>query len=184
MNPSTDDILAGIERTQAPEAVVLANNPNVIMAAEQAARLAKKPARVVPSTSLTAGLAAMVGFEGGRTAEENAAEMESLLAEVATGAVTIASRDVHVNGLKIARGAYLGLIDGDPVAGGTSFDTVASTVVDRLLAEPRDVLTLVTGADEPELGGVLARLAERYPEIELEVHPGGQPHYPLLLSAE
>jgi uncharacterized protein len=184
MNPSTDDLLDGIERTTAPEAVVLANNPNVIMAAEQAARLASKPARVVSSTSLTAGLAALVGFEGGRTAEENAAEMESLLAEVATGAVTIASRDVDVNGLKIARGAYLGLIDGDPVAGGTSFDAVASTVVDRLLAEPRDVVTLVTGADEPELGGVLARLAERYPEVELEVHPGGQPHYPLLLSAE
>jgi uncharacterized protein len=184
MNPSTDDILDGIDRTRAPEAVVLANNPNVVMAAEQAARLASKPARVIRSSSLTAGLAAMVGFEGARTAEENAAEMESLLADVATGAVTVASRDVDVDGLKIARGAYLGLIDGEPVAGGTSFDTVASTVVDRLLAEPRDVLTLVTGADEPELGGVLARLAERYPDVELEVHPGGQPHYPLLLSAE
>jgi dihydroxyacetone kinase-like predicted kinase len=184
MNPSTDDLLDGIERTRAPEAVVLANNPNVIMAAEQAARLAGKPARVIPSRSLTAGLAAMVGYEGARTAEENAAEMESLLAEVATGAVTIASRDIDVDGLKVGRGAYLGLIDGEPVAGGTSFDTVASTVVDRLLDEPRDVLTLVTGADEPELGTVLARLAERHPGVELEVHPGGQAHYPLLLSAE
>jgi uncharacterized protein len=184
MNPSSDDILAGIERTRAPEAIVLANHPNVIMAAEQAARLARKSARVIPSRSLTAGLAAMVAFEGGRSAEENAAEMESLLADVATGAVTVASRDVSVDGLQIARGAYLGLVDGEPVAGGTSFDAVASTVVDRLLAEPRDVLTLVTGADEPALGAVLARLADRYPEIELEVHPGGQPHYPLLLSAE
>ena len=184
MNPSTDDILAGIERTRAPETIVLANNPNVIMAAEQAARIARKPARVIPSRSLTAGLAAMVAFEGGRSAEENAAEMENLLADVATGAVTVASRDVSVDGLQIARGAYVGLVDGEPVAGGTSFDAVASTVVDRLLAEPRDVLTLVTGADEPELGAVLARLADRYPEIELEVHPGGQPHYPLLLSAE
>jgi uncharacterized protein len=184
MNPSTDDLLDGIERTRAPEAVVLANNPNVIMAAEQAARLAGKPARVIPSRSLTAGLAAMVGYEGGRSAQENAAEMESLLADVATGAVTIASRDVDVDGLKVGRGAYLGLIDGEPVAGGTSFDTVASTVVDRLLAEPRDVLTLVTGADEPEIGAILARLAERHPGVELEVHPGGQPHYPLLLSAE
>jgi uncharacterized protein len=184
MNPSTDDILAGIDRTRAPEAVVLANNPNVILAAEQAARMARKPAKVVPSRSLTAGLAAMVGFEGARGADENAAEMEGLLADVVTGAVTIASREVSVDGLKIARGAYLGLVDGEPVAGGTSFDTVASTVVDRLLTEPRDVLTLVTGADEPELGGILARLAERYPGLELEVHPGGQAHYPLLLSAE
>jgi uncharacterized protein len=184
MNPSTDELLDGIERTRAPEAVVLANNPNVIMAAEQAARLAKKPVRVIPSRSLTAGLAAMVGFEGARTAEENAAEMESLLADVATGAVTVASRAVDVDGMQVARGAYLGLVDGDPIAGGTTFDAVASSVVDRLLADPRDVLTLITGADEPELGSLLARLAEHYPEIELEVHPGGQPHYPLLLSAE
>jgi DAK2 domain fusion protein YloV len=184
MNPSTEDLLDGIERTRAPEAIVLANNPNVVLAAEQAARLAKKPARVIASPSLTAGLAAMVGFEGARTADENVAEMESLLAGVTTGAVTLASREVSVDGLKIARGAYLGLVDGDPVAGGTSFDAVATSVVDRLLAEPRDVLTLLTGADEPELGALLARVAEHYPEIELEVHPGGQPHYPLLLSAE
>jgi uncharacterized protein len=184
MNPSTDDILAGIERTRAPEAVVLANNPNVIMAAEQAARMARKPVRVIPSRSLTAGLAALVAFEGTRSAEDNAAEMEALLTDVATGAVTVTSRDVGVDGLQVARGAYLGLVDGEPVAGGTSFDAVASTVVDRLLAEPRDVLTFLTGADEPELGPVLARVADHYPGVELEVHPGGQPHYPLLLSAE
>ena len=184
MNPSTDEILDGIDRTRAPEAVVLANNPNVIMAAEQAARLATKPVKVIPSRSLTAGLAAMVGYEGARTADENAAEMESLLADVSTGAVTIASRTVDVDGMQVARGAYLGLVDGEAIAGGTTFDAVASSVVDQLLAEPRDVLTLITGADEPELGSLLARLAEHYPEIELEVHPGGQPHYPLLLSAE
>ena len=184
MNPSTDEILDGIDRTRAQEALVLANNPNVIMAAEQAARLAKKPVRVIPSRSLTAGLAAMVGFEGAHTAEENAAEMESLLADVSTGAVTVASRTVDVDGMQVARGAYLGLVDGEAVAGGTTFDAVASSVVDQLLAEPRDVLTLITGADEPELGALLTRLAEHHPEIELEVHPGGQPHYPLLLSAE
>ena len=184
MNPSTDELLEGIERARAAEVLVLANNPNVVLAAEQAARLAQRPARVVRSESLPAGLAAMVAFDGGRTADENAAEMESLIADVATGAVTVASRTVSVDGLEIGRGAYLGLVDGEPVAGGTSFITVAGTVVDRLLAEPRDVLTLLTGADEPELGPLLARLAEHHPEIELEVHPGGQPHYPLLISAE
>ena len=184
MNPSTDDLLDGIDRTRASEAVVLANNPNVVMAADQAARLARKPVEVIASQSLTAGLAAMVAFEGTRSAAENAEEMRELLAELATGAVTVASRDVRFDGLSVTKGAYLGLVDGDPVAGGTSFDTVATQVVDRLLSEPRDVLTLVTGADEPELGGILARLAERHPELELEVHPGGQPHYPLLLSAE
>jgi uncharacterized protein len=184
MNPSTEELLDGIERTRAPEAVVLANNPNVVLAAQQAVRLARKPVQVVASGSLPAGLAAMIAFDGGRSAEDNAAEMAGVLADVATGAVTIASRRVSVDGLEVAKGAYLGLVGDEPVAGGTSFDPVAASVVDRLLAEPRDVLTLLTGADEPELGVLLARLAERHPEIELEVHPGGQPHYPLLLSAE
>ena len=184
MNPSTDDVLDGIERTRAPEAVVLANNPNVVLAAQQAGRLASKPVQVVESGSLQAGLAAMIAFDGSRSAEENAAEMQAVLADVATGAVTVASRRVSVNGLEVAKGAYLGLVGDEPVAGGTSFDPVASAVVERLLAEPRDVLTLLTGADEPELGALLARLAEHHPEVELEVHPGGQPHYPLLLSAE
>jgi DAK2 domain fusion protein YloV len=184
MNPSTEELLDGIERTSALEAVVLANNPNVVLAAQQAARLAGKPVQVVDSGSLPAGLAAMIAFDGGRSAEDNAGEMAAVLADVATGAVTIASRRVSVNGLEVAKGAYLGLVGDEPVAGGTSFDPVAASVVERLLAEPRDVLTLLTGADEPELGALLARLAERHPEIELEVHPGGQPHYPLLLSAE
>jgi dihydroxyacetone kinase-like predicted kinase len=110
--------------------------------------------------------------------------MECAAMAIATGGVTIASRAVSVDGLQVERGAYLGLVGGDPVAGGTSFDTVAASVVDRLLAEPRDVLTLITGKDEPELGPLLARVAEQHPELELEVHPGGQPHYPLLVSAE
>jgi dihydroxyacetone kinase-like predicted kinase len=86
--------------------------------------------------------------------------------------------------MQVERGAYLGLAEGEPVAGGTSFATVADSVVERLLAEPRDVLTLITGEEEPELGPLLARVAERHPEVELEVHPGGQPHYLLLIAAE
>ncbi|HEV8602653.1 MAG TPA: DAK2 domain-containing protein [Gaiellaceae bacterium] len=184
MNPSTEDLLEAIERTRAPESVVLANNANVVLAARQAARLARTPVHVVPSGSMQAGLAGMLAYDPAAGAEANAAAMEEAAAAVATGAVTVASRKISVDGLEIGRGAYLGLADGEPVAGGTSFDAVAGAVVERLLAEPRDVITLLTGEDEPELGPLLARLAERYPEVELEVHPGGQPHYPLLLAAE
>jgi fatty acid kinase len=184
MNPSTEELLEAIERTRAPQVVVLANNDNVVLAARQAARLAEVPVQVVPSSSLQAGLSSMLAYDSAVDAETNGVAMEDAAAGVATGAVTIASRDVSVDGLRIERGAYLGLADGEPVAGGTSFDTVATAVVDRLLGEPRDVLTLITGEDEPELGSLLARVAERHPDLELEVHPGGQPHYPLLLSAE
>jgi dihydroxyacetone kinase-like predicted kinase len=110
--------------------------------------------------------------------------MREALGAVATGAVTVASRDVELNGLEVRRGAFLGLADGEPVAGGESFDDVAAAVVEHLLAEPREVLTLLTGEDEPSLDHLLARIGDGHPELELEVHEGGQPHYPLLVSAE
>jgi DAK2 domain fusion protein YloV len=184
MNPATEDLLEAIERARAQEAVVLANSDNVVLAAQQAARLAKIPVHVVPTSSIQAGLGAMLAYDSLADAETNAAAMTELASGIATGAVTVASRAVSVDGLSIERGAYLGLADGEPIAGGTSFDTVASSVVEALLGEPRDVLTFITGSDEPELGRLLAQVAERHPELELEVHPGGQPHYPLLLSAE
>jgi uncharacterized protein len=184
MNPSTEELLEAIERTRAPEAVVLANNENVVLAARQAARLATVPVHVIESSSLQAGLGAMLAYDPLVDAEANGGAMEEAGAAVATGGVTVASRAVSVDGLRLERGAYLGLVDGEPVAGGTSFDTVAASVVEHLLGEPRDVLTLITGEAEPELGPLLARVAEQHPELELEVHPGGQPHYPLLLSAE
>ncbi len=184
MNPSTAEILAAVEAAPGAEAVVLPNNKNVIMSAEQAAEHASKPVRVLPTVSLQAGLAAMVAFDASRTAAENAGEMGDVLGEVATGAVTVASRDVEMNGVEIHKGAFLGLVDGEAVAGGDAFDDVASAVVERLLAEPRGVLTLLTGEEAPVLNGVVSRVESEHPEIELEVHEGGQPHYPLLLSAE
>jgi DAK2 domain fusion protein YloV len=184
MNPSTEDLLEAVESTHAPEVVVLANNDNVVLAAQQAARLATIPVHVVPTSSIQAGLGAMLAYDSLAGAETNGAAMAELASGIATGAVTVASRAVSVDGLNVERGTYLGLADGEPIAGGTSFDTVAGSVVEALLGEPRDVLTFITGADVPELGRLLAQVAERHPELELEVHPGGQPHYPLLLSAE
>jgi dihydroxyacetone kinase-like predicted kinase len=110
--------------------------------------------------------------------------MAAAAAAVATGEVTRASRDVQLNGLAIRQGEWLGLVDGDPVGGGDDFVDVALGVVDRLLAEPRTLLTLLTGADPPPLDGLVGRLAAAHPQLDVEVHEGGQPHYPLLLGAE
>jgi hypothetical protein len=184
MNPSTADLLAAIEGTSAREVLVLPNNSNVILAAEQAASLATKPVRVIPSTSVPAGLAAIVPYDPGGGAAENESAMLEALAHVATGEVTVASRDADLNGLAVRAGSYLGLASGTPVASSPDFEEVAWAVVERLLADPRDVLTLLTGADAPELERLLGRIHERDPDLEVEVQPGGQPHYPLLLSAE
>jgi DAK2 domain fusion protein YloV len=184
MNPSTADLVAAIEAAQAPEVVVLPNNSNVIMSAEQAADHSSKKVRVVPTRSLQAGLAALIAFDPSLGAEENAGPMAEAVEAIATGAVTIASRDIQLNGVSVHKGKWLGLANGEPVAGGESFDEVVHVVLARLLAEPRGILTLLTGEDPPSLDALLSELEAEHPELELDVHQGGQPHYPLLLAAE
>jgi hypothetical protein len=183
-NPSTAELLAAIEALPADEVILLPNNSNVRLAAEHAAQNAARPVEIVGTDSITAGLAALVSFDGNRTAAENAAEMREAVAAVATGEVTRASRDVQLNGVAIKDGEWLGLADGDPVAGGDDFVDVTLAVVEHLLSEPRSLLTLLTGDEPPELDGLVDRIAAAHPDVEIEVHAGGQPHYPLLLGAE
>jgi uncharacterized protein len=184
MNPSTADIVAAIQATPATEVLVLPNNSNVILSAEQAAKLVDKQVRVIPSRSVPAGLAAIVRYLPSLSAEENEAAMLEALDQVATGEVTVASRDVQLDGVDVRKGAWLGLANGSAVASSSDFDDVACAVAEKLLDDGREVLTLLTGEDEPDLAGFLRRLQERHPAVELDVQPGGQPHYPLLLSAE
>jgi uncharacterized protein len=184
MNPATADIVAAIEALPAAEAVVLPNNKNVILAAEQAVGAAAKPARLVPTRSVQAGLGAMVSFDGDRSAEENAAEMEEAAGGVRAGAVTKASRDAVVGDLTVEEGQYLGLLDGEPVTTGPVLQPVAREVVERLLEEGADVLTILVGENGEGVDDLLSYVREAHPELEVEVHDGGQPHYPLLFAAE
>jgi dihydroxyacetone kinase-like predicted kinase len=126
----------------------------------------------------------MVAFDGSRSAADNAEAMRKAAASVATGEVTIASRDVEMNGIAIRKGDWLGLAGGQPVAGGPDFDEVTSAVVEELLHGPRELLTLLVGEDKAPLDGLLARIAAAHPGVEVDVQDGGQPHYHLLLSAE
>ena len=110
--------------------------------------------------------------------------LQETLDSVVTGAVTIAGRDVQLNGVAVQAGNWLGLAEGEAVAGGETFEETARAVLELLLREPRGVLTLLTGAEAPALDRLIAYLRASHPEIELDVHDGGQPHYPLLLAAE
>jgi dihydroxyacetone kinase-like predicted kinase len=138
----------------------------------------------VPTRSVQAGLSAMIAYDAERGAVENEDAMVRVLDGVATGEVTIASRDVTLDGIEVRKGAWLGLADGAAVACDQSFDVVAGAVAERLLDGGRGLLTLLTGADEPRLDELVNGIEARHPGIEIEVHAGGQPHYPLLLSAE
>jgi hypothetical protein len=110
--------------------------------------------------------------------------MAQVLETIVTGEVTVASRDAELNGVSVTQGHWLGLAEGEAVAVGDAFDEVAEKVAEALLAEPRMLMTLLTGTDAPELDGLLERIRDRHPELELDIQAGGQPHYPLLLSAE
>jgi dihydroxyacetone kinase-like predicted kinase len=184
MNPSTAELVDAVTAANGDEVILLPNNSNVILSAEQAAGLAPKRVIVVRTDSIPAGLAAMVSFLPERSAEENAAEMLQVLGTVVTGEVTVASRDAQLNGVSVTQGHWLGLAQGEAVAVGDAFDEVAEQVAEALLAEPRMLMTLLTGTDAPELDGLVERIRDRHPELELDVQAGGQPHYPLLLSAE
>ena len=182
--PPREVILRAIEAATGAEVVVLPNDVSLVPAARQAARGARKPVRVVGTSSMQAGLAAMVAFDGDRGASENVAEMEEAAAAVATGVVATAPGAAELLGLIVEPGAYLGVAGADLVGADRDFEHVAELVVEQLLVQPRDVVTLLTGAGAPPLNGLLERLARRHPEIEFEVREGGQPHAELLLSAE
>jgi uncharacterized protein len=184
MNPPTSDLLAALEGVGPREAVLLPNNANVVMAAEQAARLASKPVQVVPTRSIQAGLAAAVAFNPEHSAEENARAMREAADVLVTADVVVASRDATVDGLMVRHGEFLGRLEEAAVAAGPAFDEVALRVLERIMAEPRDVLTLLRGERAPALDGLLAELGDRHPDVELDVHEGGQPRQALLISAE
>jgi fatty acid kinase len=184
MNPSAADILAAIEAVPTDDVLVLPNNSNVVLTAEQAAALSEKSVRVVPSRSVQAGFAAMGRFVPTSSPDENEEAMLEELAGAATGEVTVASRDATLDGVEIREGAYLGLVDDVAVASGPDLDAVVHEVVDRVLAGGQGFLTILTGEDAPPLDGLVAAVEERHPGIEVEIHDGGQPHYPLLLVAQ
>jgi hypothetical protein len=185
MNPSTADLVAAIDDVPALEVIVLPNDANVVAAAEQAATLATKPARVVPTTSMQAGLAAMARFIPTRSAAENEDAMNAARSSVATGEVTRATRDATLDGVTVRAGCWFGLANGAVVACDDELEPVVRAVAARV-AEGKEVLTLLTGADEPEgLRDVVARLrGDHAASVEIEVQVGGQPHYPLLLFGE
>jgi DAK2 domain fusion protein YloV len=184
MNPSAAEIVEAIEATPAAEIIVLPNNSNVIATAEQAMGLTSRPARVVPSRSVQAGFAAMVSFLSTSSPDENERAMNEALAAAATGEVTVASRDATLDGISIREGAYLGLVDGEAVAAADDLESVTLVVVERLLGGGRGWLGVLVGADAPPIDGLLDAVQSAHPDVVLERHEGGQPHYPLLLVAE
>jgi uncharacterized protein len=184
MNPSAAELVEAIDATPAAEVLVLPNNSNVISTAQQAAELATRPARVVPSKSVQAGFAAISRFVSTNSPEENESVMLDALSSAATGEVTVASRDATLDGIEIVKGAYLGLVDGSAIVSGENIEAVALAVVESVLAGDRGWLGVLVGEDAPPIDGLLATIRDAHPDVDVELHEGGQPHYPLLIVSE
>jgi uncharacterized protein len=178
MNPSTYELLAGIHAAPGAEVVVLPNSPNVILAAERACELSEKPAAVVPTTAPQEGLAALLAFDPGRPARENASAVGSAADALRIGGVAPAARD-DAQG-RFAAGDAVGYAGGELVAWGDPAATLAATL-DQLV-DGAELLTCIAG-EAPPLGQ--ADVQARVPDgVELEYHEGGQPAWWWLLCAE
>jgi DAK2 domain fusion protein YloV len=184
MNPSAADILEAIDSTTTDEVVVLPNNSNVVLTAEQAAGLSSKTVHVVPSKSVQAGLAAMMRYLPTDSPDEVVAGMLDALGSASTGEVTVAVRDAEVDGIAIREGEFFGLVNEVAVVSDESLETVTREVVERVLDGGREALSILTGEGAPPVEALVAALQAEHPDLIVEVHDGGQPHYPLLVVAE
>jgi DAK2 domain fusion protein YloV len=184
MNPSVGQIHEAITAVNADSVIVLPNNGNVRLAAEKAAAESTKDVRVIPTDSIPEGVAAAFPFDPAADVDANEQAMKDAIAGLATGEVARASRDATVDGIQVREGDWLGLVDGAAIVSDDDIDVVVDAVVGALLDGGRGLLTVLTGDDAPDVAALRARIATAHPSVELDVHHGGQPHYPLLFSAE
>ena len=184
MNPSTADLLAAVEALPEAGVVLLPNSKNVVLSAEQAAEQSGKDVRVVPTRSLQAGLGAVIAFDARTGLDENVEAMEEAAAAVRAGSVALASRSASIGSVDVGEGQFLGLVDGEPVASGDELTPVAVSVVRQLVGESADVLTVLVGNGTNGAEALVDTIRSEHPGLEVEVHEGGQPHYPLLFAVE
>ena len=186
MNPSTEDIVKAINEVNADKVIILPNNKNIFMAADQAAEVAELPVAVVPSKTVSQGLTAMLSFNEQATLEENKETMTDVLSSVVSGQVTHAIRDTMIDGVKITEGDFLGMIDGKIVISNPDILATSLATLEQMINEDTEIVTILTGEDgSAEQAQAFAdQLMDKHPELEIEIHQGDQPVYPYLFSAE
>ncbi|MBA2874032.1 DAK2 domain-containing protein [Thermaerobacillus caldiproteolyticus] len=186
MNPSTEDIVKAIESVNAETVFVLPNNKNIIMAAQQAASVVDNEVIVIPSKTVPQGMAAILAFNPTLSAEQNEKAMTAALSQVKTGQVTFAVRDTTIDGVTIEKDDYMGISDGKIVVSEKDKLSVTKQLINALIDEDSEIVTILYGeeATEEEVEAIITYVEETYPDVEVEVHNGGQPLYPFIFSVE
>jgi hypothetical protein len=186
MNPSTKDLLESIERLPTDQAIILPNNGNVIMAAEQSRELSDKRVAVVRSRFLPQGIAALLALNFQADLETNVEAMQRAMEDVETGEITFATRSATVNGVAVADGEIIGLHNGELKVSGETVEEVARDLLRVMNSRNSEIITLYYGEDisEEEAHELADLLQEDCPEQDIEVIAGGQPHYHYIISVE
>lgn len=186
MNPSTEDIVNLIKQANAENVIVLPDNKNIFLAAEQAAEVVDIPTAIVHSTSVSQGITAMLGYNPEGSLTENEEMMAANLATVKSGQVTTAVRDTSLNDLEIKKGQLMGIVDGKIAVIGTDLVQTSIDMVAKMLDEDSEAITILWGndTDEDHAQQVADGILNLDDELEVEIHEGDQPVYPFLISVE
>ena len=187
LNPSTAELLDAVEHMNSQQVIILPNNKNIIPVANQVNALTKKEVRVVPTCSMPEALAALVSYDPEADVDSNCEAMSDSAKSVVTGEVTQAVRDTNTDAGPVANGDWIGLVRGDGVVAiGSTMVLVATQLLDQLLSGNGELLTVITGnlATARSTEEIIEYMADKHPDVEVEVHPGGQPLYPFLFGVE
>ncbi len=187
MNPSTEDMLTAIDNVNADHVFILPNNSNIIMAANQAAQIVEdKEIIVIPTKTVPQGITAVINYLPDVSAEENKEAMVEAISTVKTGQVTYAVRDTEIDGFEIRQNDYMGIGDKSILAVGTDMNTVTLQMLDKMIDEDTEMVSIYFGSDssEDDASVIAEAVEEKYPDVDVEVNDGGQPIYYYVISVE
>ena len=186
MNPSTNDIYQAFKELNTDKIIILPNNKNIIMAAEATKKLSDKQVEVIPTKNIPQGLVASLCLNPNGGFQENVEEMKGSLDEVEAGEITTAIRTIELNGVKVKEGEVIALLNGELVTSSKSIVKACAELLKKAETEDREHITIFYGANTTKemVDDVIAYIEKTYPDHEVEVHEGGQPHYQFILSIE
>ena len=186
MNPSTEDIMLAIQAVNAENVIILPNNKNIFMAADQAAEVSDVPTIVIPSKTISQGMTALLGFNDQVSLEENQKNMLDMLEGVTSGQVTTAVRDTSIDGVEIKKDDNLGMVEGKIVVSTPSRFDASLETLKQMMTEDTEIVTILIGEDgtSEEASLLEEALLEMDSDLEVEIHQGDQPVYPYLFAAE
>lgn len=186
MNPSTEDIVKAVKEIGAEKVLILPNNKNIIMAAEQAVELLDIEAAVVPSKTIPQGMAAILAFNPEASVEENKEAMTEAMASVKTGQITCAVRDTTIDGVEIHKDDYMALADGKIIDSTSNMLDAARNLLSQLVEDDTEIVTMIygEGVSEEDVNAIVGFVEEQYPDVELEIIDGKQALYPFIFSVE